>query len=101
MFTNYKKIAYSTSENPDKDISQPRKNAPFAVISTNLNLWYATNQYHHTSQWKNFLLNQILDCANYGTYLVTCRLRHKNIYRSKHKQIFKTLVPPQIYLESI
>ena len=76
MFTNYKKVAYS-KENTGEGRSQPCKKC---ALGGHFNQY--KSMVHQTStitaaNEKIFTLNQTLDCSNYGIYVATCRLCHK------------------------
>ena len=77
MLTNYKKIAHSTTENTGQGRSQLCKKC---ALCGHFN--HYKSMIHQTStitaaNEKIFALKQTLDCSNYGIYMATCRLCHK------------------------
>ena len=80
MLTNYKKVAHSTTENTGQGKSQPCKKC---ALCGHFN--HYKSMVHQTSiitaaNGKIFALKQTLeglDCSNYGIYVATCRLCHK------------------------
>ena len=77
MLTNYKKVAHSTTENTSQGKSQPCKKC---ALCGHFNHYKSV--VHQTStitaaNGKIFALKQTLNCSNYGIYVATCRLCHK------------------------
>ena len=77
MLTNYKKVAHSTTENTRQGKSQPCKKC---ALCGHFNHYKSV--VHQTStitaaNGKIFALKQTLNCSNYGIYVATCRLCHK------------------------
>ena len=77
MLTNYKKVAHSTTENTSQGKSQPCKKC---ALCGHFN--HYKSMLHQTStitaaKGKIFALKQTLNCSNYGIYVATCRLCHK------------------------
>ena len=77
MLTNYKKVAYSTTENTGQGRSQPCKKC---ASCSHFNHYRSMIHQTSTITAANdtiFALKQTLNCSNYGIYVATCRLRHK------------------------
>ena len=75
--TNYKKVAHSTTENTSQGKSQPCKKC---ALCGHFN--HCKSMVHQTGtitavNGKISALKQTLYCSNYGIYVATCRLCHK------------------------
>ena len=78
MLTNYKKVAHSTTENTGQGKSQPCKKCGLCGHFNHYkSMVHQTSTITAANGKKIFAIKQTLDCSNYGIYVATCRLCHK------------------------
>ena len=79
MVTNYKKVAHSTPKNTGQGIflDQLCKKCAFCGHFNHYKSMVHQTSTITAANGKIFALKQTLDCSNYGIYVATCRLCHK------------------------
>ena len=101
MLTNYKKVAHSTTKNTGQGRSQPCKKC---ALCSHFN--HYKSMVHQTStitaaNGKIFCIEANLGLLKLWHIHGYMLFMSQAIYWSNYKQIFKMLVPQQIYLKSI
>ena len=77
MLTNYKKVAHSTTGNTGQGRSQPCKKCGLCGPFNRYKSMVHQTSTITAANGKIFSLKQTLDCSNYGIYVATCGLCHK------------------------